>query len=209
VEAFGSATPAQQAGNRRAYAREERVFDLAELGARVIHSPTPPGRVPSPAAAAALEAEIDRAGTREAVARLAVYLARGYAAASALLLVHRGFVQGLCADGILGRADTILFPADATSLFGEVAASGRPFRGAPPASGLDGRILRAFGREHAQEIAILPVALHGRIVSLLYADNGPEALGDASAAALASVCARVAAAYERLIYARKVTASGS
>lgn len=209
MEAFGSATPAQQAGNRRPYAREERVFDLAELGARVIHSPAPPARVPSPAAAAALEAEIDRAGSREAVARLAVYLARGYAAASALLLVHRGFVQGLCADGILGRADTILFPADAPSLFGEVAASGRPFRGAPPARGLDARILRAFGREHAQEIAVLPVALHGRIVSLLYADNGPEALGDASAAALTSVCARVAAAYERLIYQRKLTASGS
>ena len=60
-----------------------------------------------------------------------------------------------------------------------------------------------------QEIAILPVTLRGRVVNVLYADNGPEALGDASAAALTSVCARVAAAYERLIYARKVTASGS
>jgi hypothetical protein len=40
-------------------------------------------------------------------------------------------------------------------------------------------------------------------VNLLYADNGPEALGDASAAALHAVCARVAAAYERLIRERK------
>ena len=193
----------QSAGNRRLQAIEERVYDLAELGARVLGRPGPVGRAPSPGAAAALEAEIDRSGSRDTVARLALYLARGYASASALMLVNRGMVQGLCADGLAGRTDAILFPADATSAFGEVAASGRPFRGAPPAHGLDSRILRALGREHVQEIAILPVTLRGRIVNLLYADNGPEALGDASAAALTSVCARIAAAYERLIHERK------
>ena len=194
----------QRAGNRYAHPGEERVFDLAELGARVISSPTPPpARTPSPAAAAALEAEIDRSVTRDSVARLALYLARGYASATALMLVHRGFVQGLCADGLPGRLDAILFPADATSAFGEVAASGRPFRGAPPAHGLDARILRALGREHVQEIAVLPVFLGGRVVNLLYADNGPEALGDVSTAALTAVCARLAAAYERLIRERK------
>lgn len=71
------------------------------------------------------------------------------------------------------------------------------------AGGLDARILRALGREHAQEIAVLPVVLGGRVVNLLYADNGPEALGDASIAALSSICTRVGAAYERLIRARK------
>ena len=162
-----------------------------------------PGAPASPAAAAALEAEIDRSSSREAVARLAVYLARSYASATALLLVHRGIIQGLCADGLQGRPDAILFPTDAASVFGEVAASGRPFRGAPRAGGLDARILRALGREHVQEIAVLPVRLSGRVVNLLYADNGPEALGDASAAALTAVCARVAAAYERLIRERK------
>jgi hypothetical protein len=57
-----------------------------------------------------------------------------------------------------------------------------------------------------QEIAVLPVALSGRVVNLLYADNGPEALGDASVAALTSICARVGAAYERLIRERKRSA---
>lgn len=209
MEALQTATRVQNGGNRRAQAAvEERIFDLAELGARVISSgascaPAPADRIPSPAAAAALEAEIDRSGSREAVARLAVYLARSYASATALLLVHRGIVQGLCADGIAGRADAILFPADASSVFGQVAASGQPYRGAPRAMGLEARILRALGREHVQEIAVLPVMLGGRVVSLLYADNGPEALGDASAAALACVCTRVAAAYERLIRERK------
>jgi hypothetical protein len=193
----------QNAGNQLGHVAEEPVFDLADLGAQVVSRVAPAGRSPSPAAAAALEAEIDRTGSRGAVARLALYLARGYASASALLLVHRGMVQGLSADGLLGRPDAILFPADGSSVFGEVAASGCPFRGAPRMHGIDSRILRAFGREHVQEIAVLPVALHGRVVNLLYADNGPEALGDASVAALTSVCARVAAAYQRLIRAQK------
>jgi hypothetical protein len=171
------------------------VPDIAELGARVVRAP-------------ALEAEIDRAASRDAVARLAVNLARGYASASALLLVHRGLIEGLCADGLAGRPDSILFPADAASVFGEVAASGRPFRGAARKDGLDARILRALGRESAREFAVLPVALGGRVVNLLYADNGSEPLGDASTAALTSICARVASAYERLIRARKRGAQG-
>jgi hypothetical protein len=197
----------------------ERVFDLSELGARVVSHPAAvereparpapsgtPGVPTSPAAAAALEAEIDRSRSREAVARLAVYLARSYASAAALFLCHRGIVQGLCGDGLPGRADVILFPTGAASVFGEVAASGRAFRGAPRAGGLDTRIQRALGREHVQEVAVLPVLLSGRVVNLLYADNGPEALGDASAAALTAVCARVADAYERLIRERKRSA---
>jgi hypothetical protein len=200
---------------RRAPPKAQRIVDLAELGARVVSVPAPtrnavrpaPVRAPAgPAAAAALEAEIDRASSQEAVARLAVTLARGYASATALLLVHRSIIQGLCADGLEGRADAILFPDGAGSVFGEVAATGRAFRGAPRAGGLDARILRALGRERVREIAVLPVSLGGRIVNLLYADNGPEPLGDAPAAALTAVCTRVAAAYERLIRERKRSA---
>jgi hypothetical protein len=152
-----------------------RVVDLAELGARVVSDPAA-GRRASP-----------------------VHLARCYASAAALLLVHRGIIQGVSADGVHGRPDAILFPAGAESVFAEVASSGAAFRGAPPAAGLDHRILRALGRDHVQEIAVLPIALRRRVVSLLYADNGCEALGDASAAALTTVCARIAAAWERLI----------
>ena len=62
---------------------------------------------------------------------------------------------------------------------------------------------RRQGRESAQEIAVLPVLIQDRVVGLLYADNGAEALADASIAALQAVCTRLAKAYERLILARK------
>jgi hypothetical protein len=162
-------------------------------------APRPAQSAAAPASTAALEQEIDRARNWEAVTRLSTLLARRYAAAVALLLVHRGVIQGLSAHGLPSRPDAVLFPADASSAFGEVATSGRPFRGAPRAGGLDAIVLRALGRAQAREIAILPVALGGRVVNLLYADNGSEPLGDTSAAALSVVCARIAGAYERVI----------
>lgn len=168
---------------------------------RPTHGPT---RSPaSPAEAATLEAEIDRAAGPDHVARLAAYLARAYAPAAALFLVHRGMIAGSCSEGLAGRAEGLLVPASAPSLFADVIVSGQPFRGAPPEGGLDGRIFRALGRQHVEEAVLLPIAIGDRIVNLLYADNGLEEIGDASVAALGAVCQRVSRAYERLILARK------
>jgi GAF domain-containing protein len=163
-----------------------------------------PARPPSsPAAAAALEGELGRCSSHEFAARLGVHLARTYASAAALLLVHHGMIEGICGDGLDDGRAALLFPAVAPSCFAGVVASGQPFRGAPRKNGLDACILRVLGRQHVQEIAVLPIAIRGRVVNLLYADNGPEALGEASVAALAAVCTQVARAYERAILERK------
>jgi len=163
----------------------------------------PPARPPSTATAAALEAEIDRSTHREHVARLAVHLARAYVSAAAVLRIHRGVIHGVCGEGVTNCGEQLLFPADSTSPFSEVLKHQEASRGLPPQHGLGARILGMLGRENVQEIAVLPIAIQGRIVGLLYADNGAEALADASFAALQAVCARLAKAYERLILARK------
>jgi hypothetical protein len=165
--------------------------------------PSGPARPPSAATAAALEAEIDRSTQREHVARLAVHLARAYVSAAGLLRVHRGVIHGVCGEGVANCGERLLFPSDVTSPFADVVASHKPVRGLPPQDGLGARILGMLGRESAQEIAVLPIVIQGRIVGLLYADNGAEALADASFAALQAVCMRLAKAYERLILARK------
>ena len=165
--------------------------------------PSGPARPPSAATAAALEAEIDRSTHREHVARLAVHLARAYVSAAGLLQVHRGVIHGVCGEGVANCGEQLLFPSDVASPFADVVASHKPLRGLPPQDGLGARILGMLGRESAQEIAVLPIVIQGRIVGLLYADNGAEALADASFAALQAVCMRLAKAYERLILARK------
>jgi GAF domain-containing protein len=195
------------------------VRELPEIGSRTRGRPVAPVHTPeshreepsgalnrppaSPAAAAALEAEIDRCTSREHVARLALHLARAYVPAATLFQVHRGVIERTCSEGSAIDGEGLLFPADAPSLFAEVAASGESFRGAPPDGALEKRVLQVLAREQVREIVLLPIAIRGRVVGLLYADNGPEALADASVAALAAVCARVSRAYQRLILERK------
>jgi hypothetical protein len=200
------------------------VRELLEIDSRApgrpvapVHTPEPhpeapsegPTRPPaSPAAAAALEAEIDRCTSREHVARLAVHLARAYAPAATLFQVHRGVIERSCSAGSAIDGQGLLFPADVPSLFADVAASSESFRGAPPDGALEKRVLQVLARRHVREIVVLPIAIRGRVVGLLYADNGPEALADASVAALAAVCARVSHAFQRLILERKAGKAG-
>ena len=174
---------------------------------RRIADPLPPGVEPisprTPAAAAALEGEIGRCRDRESVAKLGLHLARTYAASAALFLAHRGMIQTLAGNGVDDRGAGLLFPAGPGSVFARVAATCAPYRGAPRLGPFDERILRVLGRQHVREMVVLPVKLRGRTVNVLYADNGPQTLGDASVAALETVCCHIARAYERIILHKK------
>ena len=159
----------------------------------------------TPVEVAHLEAELHAAFDRDEVARLALRLARRYARAAALFVVNRGVVAGLRAeaDGLEHPVDGILVPADGDSFFAAPLKSGEAHRSGTASSPMDARILHAMGRGGARDRMIAPVTIGGRVVNLLYADNGPEALATTSAAALRALAAAVGAAYERLIVARK------
>ena len=62
-------------------------------------------------------------------------------------------------------------------------------------------------RDDVREIAVLPVTVRAHTLGLLYADNGPEPVGDAAFAALGAACTRIASAYERIILLRKRAAA--
>lgn len=155
---------------------------------------------------ALLEAEIDACTSRLEAMRLSLRLARAYCAAAAIFCVRRGVVYGIAGDGCPGRPETALFPRAMPSVFSAVLSSGEAFCGAPPERTLERRVLRALGREGVRELAVLPGPVGRRIAILLYADNGPELLGEASLAALAAVARRLGRACERLILARKLAA---
>ncbi|MGI9431220.1 MAG: hypothetical protein ACR2PQ_03355 [Myxococcota bacterium] len=159
----------------------------------------------TPAAAAALESEIDQCGSRDHVVRLAVHLARAYAESAAIFCVRHDLIEGVVGEGFDAHVAATVIPVDADSLFGRVAATGKMYRGSPPAEGLGLRLLAALGRDQVREIAILPVTIRGRVVTMLYADNGPEVLGDAAIAALGAVCIRISRSYARLILQRKAS----
>jgi hypothetical protein len=152
-----------------------------------------------------LEAALAEANDRDTVARAALALARLHCEAAALLVVHRGMVMGLRGDGaeLASRIEAVLVPLDAESVFASVAARNEPYRGAPPAGALDTRVLRALGRGSVRELALLPIALRGRVINLLYVDAGALPLAETALGAITALSACVGRAYERLILSRK------
>ena len=59
--------------------------------------------------------------------------------------------------------------------------------------------MRVIGGRAPLEAAILPIAIDGRAVQLLYVDNGPDPLAPSSLAALGALCDTISSAYRRLI----------
>ncbi len=167
----------------------------------------PPDALPSglPRDAASLEALLAAAPDRDAAGRVAIALAHLHVPAAALLLVHRGMVMGLFgAGGDLERhIEAVLVPIDADSVLARAATSGQPYLGASPQGILDVRVLRALGRADAREVAVLPIAVHGRVVNLLYVDAGAQPLAETTLGALQALTLCVARAYERMILSRK------
>ena len=164
-----------------------------------------PGEAPAGRAdAAALEAELLRAPDRDAVARLALQLARIHVDAAALFVVRGRIVSGFRGDGeaIPQGIDGIMVPVDLESALTRAAALGEVCR-ARPEAGMDQRILRSLGREGVREVLVHPIRVRHHLVNLLYADAGSESLAETSVVALGVLCELVSRAYARLILERK------
>jgi hypothetical protein len=159
----------------------------------------------NPGEIARLEARIAGAADRDEIATLAVRLARAYAGTAALFLVQGGALAGLRGDSsdLERRIQGIVIPLTTECRFAQVGATREPWRGEPPESGVDARIVRALGRERARELVLLPICIRDRVVNVLYADNDFDRLGETSLAALGALCNCVSRAYQRLILASK------
>jgi hypothetical protein len=154
---------------------------------------------------AALEAALATAQDLDAVAVAGLALARAHVEAAGLFVVRDKQVVGFRAsgEGIDPLIGTFKIAVDTPSLFTQPAVSQTPFHGRPPRDGVDGRMMKSIERAHAEEVLVQPVRINGRVVNLLYADNGRAPLSDTQVTALRSLCAAIAGAYERLIRAGK------
>jgi len=163
----------------------------------------------SPLAVGDLEAKLLAASDREQVARIGLRLARRYAAGAALFVVQGDLIVGLRAeiDEQERPVEGILVPLNAESLFSEALTRGRTVRQRGAHRDLDVHILRALGRSRGQEHLVTPVVLGGRVVSVLYADNGPAPLPETCVGALRALATGIASAYEAVIVSRKQRSS--
>ena len=151
-------------------------------------------------AARRLEAELVQASSRERVAPILLQLAAIRARVAALFAVRDGMIQGVLATGEGAQRDieAILVPVDAECMLAG-PARGRVFYGAPARSGMDAAVLRALGRTAVREAAVMPISVSGRVVYVLYADNGLEPLEKASLSALGALCDQACSTWSRLI----------
>ena len=152
-----------------------------------------------------LESELATADDRDTVAQRALSIACLYVDAAALFLVRGGTVSGFrgVGEGMPATLDGILMSAETSVLFADPAVEERPFRGAPPEDGVGRRVVEALGRRSVCEVLVHPIAIRGRVVNLLYVDNGERSLSEISVAAMTALCQCVSRAYERLILESK------
>ena len=206
-EAFSDLHSSFQAGPNTGATASVPGAEVAELASAAVQADPAPDFVDRDTAAdaIALETALIAAPNRDDVTDIALRLARIHTRAAALFVVHRGVIHGAAGAGcdLERRVSGVFLACEGGGLLAEVATSGNPFRGRPPRTGVDDRLFRALGREGVREALVLPIEIGGRVVNLLYVDDGPELLAETAVGALGALSACVSTAYERLIVARR------
>jgi len=177
---------------------------LEELAIRppatgLLARPTGPGEI------ATLEAQLQGSEDRDSVIELGLRIASGFARCAVLFLVRGTLVIGHRASGgcVEGDLTAVQIPIHTPTVFAQPALTASTYRGRPEHDGIDGRVLSAIGRADVNEVLLQPISIRGRVVNLLYADNGSDALGDTQAAALGALAQTMSSAFERLILEAK------
>jgi hypothetical protein len=149
---------------------------------------------------AALEADLAMTGDRDSVVPTALRIAASYARVAAVFAVRDGMIQGVLAarGSASDPIDGLYVPAAEPSML-STAARGGVFHGAPAREGIDAIVARLVGGGEPREAAIVPVAIRGKIMQILYVDNGPDPLPPSSLSALGSLCDGMSSTYGRLI----------
>jgi len=151
-----------------------------------------------PEAVAALEGVQERG----AIARIVLRYARTRFQRALLLTVRRGEIHGWVGMGhgvTIEAVHALRLPLAADGVLATVAATRSHFLGPLQKNESNIRLLRALGGGVPQSAFVVPVLALGRIVNLLYADNGrgeqvdPSDLGE-----LLILAARIAQGYDAL-----------
>jgi hypothetical protein len=172
-----------------------RFTDTHRAGAR----PAPPVE---PAAAAE---RIEAAATRDEVVEAVLALGRGFFRRVIFFIVREPWALGWSAAGEgVDRelAQSLRVPLDQPSVFQTVAREKTLFIGRLGGEPESQRFLRVLHKKPASGAALFPVAVKGRVVNLLYGDNGPAGNVRAEFGALLVELQKVPRAYLRIIRRR-------
>jgi hypothetical protein len=194
-------------------AREEV---LAAMGAAAGHAPRPsftprPGSLeavrlepePPPLGFAEAIRSLEGVADRDAIAHTVVRYARSHFRRAILLTVHRGAAAGWegLGEGLDPRAvRRVRVPLGTPGVLDTVVRSQAPFLGSLQKTDANLRFLKAIGGGVPRNAFVIPILSLGRVVNVLYADNGRGELVDASdVGELLILATKIAQSYDALL----------
>jgi Type II secretion system (T2SS), protein E, N-terminal domain len=165
----------------------------------------PPGLAERPADADTAAARIAGAGTRDEVVEGLIALCRRFFRRVLFFIVREPWVLGWTAagDGVdHALAQQLRFPLDEPSVFRTVTRDRTMFIGRLGPEAQNQRFLDAIGKRANTNAAVFPIVMKGRVVNLVYADNGAAGNVKPSLGELLVLLQGVPRAYLRIIRRR-------
>jgi hypothetical protein len=169
-------------------------------------APPMPARVKDPAEAAAA---IDAAGTRDEIVAAVLTLGRCYFKRVVFFIVREPWIIGWdgAGEGMdRARAAALRIPLDLPSVFQGVTRDRTVFVGRPGPDETNRQFLEAIGKKLGTTAAVLPVALRGRVVNLIWGDSGARGAARGGLGQLLAHMQKIPRAYLRIIRARMAEA---
>lgn len=162
-------------------------------------------KVPDVTDPASAAERIDAASTRDEVVAAVIALARCYYRRIIFFIVREPWLIGW--DAVGGRMDraraaALRIPLDLPSVFQGVTRDRNVFVGRLGPEETNRTFLEAIGKKPATTAAVLPVAVRGRVVNLVWGDSGARGAGRADVGQLLAFMQRVPRAYLRIIRGR-------
>jgi len=148
---------------------------------------------------------LGEASERGAIARLVLRYASSIFARSMLFTIHRGVALGWDAIGEgIDRWSfrSVMVPLDQPSVFQLVSESRAHYLGGLRKTKVNIEFLRAMGKVVPRSAFLLPVLVRGRVVNILYADNGHKAHCSSQIGELLILSQRITRCYESLFAAK-------
>ncbi|RKG74608.1 general secretion pathway protein GspE [Corallococcus terminator] len=215
--ALGGAVPPPDAGALPGFAELPTFDDLpvqAEQAARPeapparpvapqVRAPTPP---PKPMTFPEAQAELARSSDREDVARTVLRFALGKWRRSLLLSVQGNLVTGWHGMGQGVRDEAVRrigVPLRDQSTFRLVRDTRSHYVGPVKRDAAMGMFYRLLGGGFPTTAVILPLLVRGKVVHLLYVDNGPDQLTPPDVGELLILSQSVGRSYEAMMRKRK------
>ncbi|WP_437737110.1 hypothetical protein [Sorangium sp. So ce1335] len=159
------------------------------------------------------EQELAAVDSSEAVLAILFDFAQQYFEYTVLFTVHGERAEGRNAAGPGAereRVAKIAVPFDRPSVLARARALRAPLVTALAGSAPDAELQRELGRTvHAAAVAVVPVVVRGRVVALVYGDDGASSVELSSIGDLIALAGVAATVLERLILRKKLNRSGA